>query len=959
MLTRTMNRPRNAQQMSNAEAHTHWHVYEVTEVLQKVDTTMQGLTEAEAHRRLVAYGPNELKEQDTKKPWKIYVEQFTSIMVIILIVAALISAFLGKWLESGAIMTSVFLFTLLGFLQEYRAERAIAALKKLSVPNVRVRRGGQVREISARDVVPGDILVIEAGNLIPADVRIIESINLQVQEAALTGESEPVHKEPHRMEAVDAPPGDRHNMGYMGTVVTYGRGTAVVVATGMRTELGKVATLIQGVRSEKTLLQQRLHNVGKLLAVTGVTAAIAIMLIGLLVGESIDEMLLTAISVAVAVIPEGLPAVITFTLALGAQRMLKRNALIRRMTAVEALGSVTVICSDKTGTLTENRMTVTVIDMVGHRLDLHERMRHHVPVLNPQDFHPEALPAQPTAINTLLAGGALCNDAILQEGAETGAFQTIGDPTEGALLIAAAQAGLLKDRLQHVLPRVAEIPFDSDRKRMTTVHQLPASHHVDDGAQHDQDVFLEHLLEMVDAPYVAITKGAVDGLLDLASHVWVDEQAMPINAELRYRIQAANEELAQNGMRVLGIAFRPLQSAHVHETTESQLIFVGMVGMIDPPRPEVRMAVQTCKTAGIRPVMITGDHPLTASYIARDLGIARTATVLTGQELDRLSDQELQAMIERVSVFARVTPEHKLRIVEAFQKQGHVVAMTGDGVNDAPALKKADIGVAMGIAGSDVSKEAAGMVLRDDNFATIVAAVEEGRVIYDNLRRFVKFAVAGNVGKVMIMLLWPLLLFIFNLPMSAAVALLPLQLLWLNLIIDGLLGLSMATEPAEKDTMRRPPHSPAAGLLTSDGMQVHVAWVGMLIGVLSLGVGLWYYSHGMAEWQTMIFTTLAFLQVFHAIASRSRYASVFRIGLFSNRLLVFIVGLIVSLHIAVLYVPLLQETFLQLQPLSLAHFLTCVGLGSVVFVAIEIEKLILRQRKATRTLRVAKGLTES
>ncbi len=932
--------PRPSTQNNTTESNVAWYRYDHGEALRQLNTSSNGLSDAEASSRLTHYGPNELIDKGTKNPLKILWEQLTAVMVLILIAAAGLSLFLGKFLEASSILAIVILFALLGFFQEYRAERAIAALKKLAVPNVRVYRNGSLREISAREIVPGDIIALEAGNVVPADVRLIESANLRIQEAALTGESEPVEKETHPIDRADVPLGDRRNMGYMGTLVTYGRGTALVVATGMHTELGKIATLLQEVKNELTPLQQRLDGVGKMLAAAGVVVAVLIMLIGLVVGETPTDMLLTAISVAVAVIPEGLPAVVTFTLALGAQRMLRRNALIRKLPAVETLGSVTTICSDKTGTLTENRMTVTVIDVAGHRIDLNETMQHRVPVLNPQDARPELLMAQPVPISMLLAGGTLCNDALLQPDAESGKFHTIGDPTEGALLVAAAQAGLSKDDLQRALPRVAELPFDSDRKRMTTIHQRPHGQMTPSmlAIWGDEGI-------AADAPYLGITKGAVDGLLDISSQVWDGDEARPLDATFRQRIQAANDQLARNGMRVLGVAFRPLPSATVSgNALENDLIFIGLVGMIDPPRPEVKLAVQTCASAGIRPVMITGDHPLTASYIARDLGITQDEQVLTGTELNNMSDAQLAAVVEKVSVYARVSPEHKLKIVQALQGKGHVVAMTGDGVNDAPALKKADIGVAMGITGTDVSKEAADMVLRDDNFATIVAAVEEGRVIYDNLRRFVKFAVAGNIGKVMVMLLWPLPFVLLGMPMIDAVALLPLQLLWLNLMTDGLLGLSMGFEPAEKNTMRRPPHSPKAGIF-SGGMGIQVIWVGILIGLLSLGVGVWYAMQNLPQWQTMIFTTLAFLQVFQALATRSNSESLFAQGLFSNRLMVLMVGVVVLLQVLALYIPIVQTGLLGVVPLSLTDLLICVGLGSILFIAIELEKFFIRQRK--------------
>jgi Ca2+-transporting ATPase len=911
---------------------TDWHQWSIVQTLEEIGTTQErGLEESQAQELLREHGPNELVERAAKSPWRMLLAQFTETMVIILLVAAIVSGFLGKFTETIAILAIVLMFAILGFIQEYRAERAMAALKKLAVPSVRVRRGGQVREVPARDLVPGDIVLLEAGNVVPADVRFLQAVNLRVQEAALTGESEPVEKHTDPLDEPDLPLGDRRNMGYMGTMVTYGRGTGVVVETGMETELGRIATLLQQVEGEQTPLQRKLDRLGKTLAFVGVIAALLVAGIGLLSGESALEMFVTAVSVAVAVVPEGLPAVVTITLALGAQRMLQRNALIRKLPAVETLGSVTVICSDKTGTLTENRMTVTMVDVAGHRLDLQESMRQHMPALDAEDCQVGLLEGQSPAVQLTLAGGALCNDALLKPDPQKGCFHTIGDPTEGALLVAAGQAGLMKDELETWLPRIAELPFDSDRKRMTTVHALQK-----DAALPGALQFIQHQ----DASHVAMTKGAVDGLLDITTRVWVDDHVEPISRVWQERIKTANEQLAGNGMRVLGVAFRPLDwdpQAAKQALKEEDLIFVGMAGMIDPPRAEVRQAVATCKEAGIRPVMITGDHPLTALAIAKDLRIADGDQVLTGADLNRMSDEALEAGAGEISVFARVSPEDKLKIVQAIQQRGHVAAMTGDGVNDSPALKRADIGVAMGITGTDVAKEAADMVLLDDNFATIVSAVEEGRVIYDNLLRFIKFSIGGNLAKVLVMLLAPLL--------GIRVALLPLQLLWLNLLTDGLMGLGLGLEPAEAGTMRRPPRSPQASLLDR-GARRHILWVGILIAGITLGVGTFYYAPGSKVWQTMMFTTLAFTQIGHALGLRAAGESLLA-SLRANLAMVGVTALTILLQIAAVYVPFLDE-FFQVVPLSAANFGLCVLLGGVVWGAVEIEKhLTLHKQQQT------------
>ncbi len=919
-----------------------WHSRDLADMLQTLAVDpARGLDAAEATTRQQTHGPNELLEKGGKSPWRILWEQFSATMVLILIGAGVISILLGKANESISIFAIVILFGLLGFVQEYRAERAMAALKQMSVPQVRVRRNGTTQMISARDLTIGDIVLLEAGSVVPADLRLFEAVNLRIQEAALTGEAEAVEKTTKALAQENAPLGDRRNMAYMGTTVTYGRGTGVVIGVGMNAELGKIATMLQSVKSEETPLQQRLDRLGKGLALAGVLIALIILGIGLLRGGEWEEMFLTAVSVAVAIIPEGLPAVVTFTLALGARRMLQRNALIRKLPAVETLGAVTTICSDKTGTLTENRMTVVVLDVAGHRVLVDESVRHSAPVLDQGDRplltadHQLTESARPLGL--LLLGGALCNDAQIELEPNSNRVQTIGDPTEGALLVAGGKAGIERAQVERVLPRVGELPFDSERKRMTTVHAVTG----------ELPVTLPGRAAL-QARFVAFTKGAVDGLLDISTQVWTEDRVQPLTAEARQRIEASNAELAENGMRVLGVAFQPLDDFAddpIHrKQLEQALIFVGFFGIIDPPRAEVRDAVRVCKMAGIRPMMITGDHPLTARYIAHDLGILEEQTVslhngtpqpqvITGVELEGMSEERLGEVVEFVSVYARVSPEHKLRIVRALQSKGHVTAMTGDGVNDAPALKQADIGVAMGITGTDVSKEAADMVLRDDNFATIVAAVEEGRTIYDNVRRFIKFSVAGNIGKVLVMLLAPFI--------GMPIALLPLQLLWLNLMTDGLLGLGMGFEPAERTVMKRPPVAPTAGIF-SDGLGRHMVWVGLLIGALALGIGYLYWRNGEHAWQMMIFTTLAFAQVAQALASRSNRESIVQIGWWTNKPLLGLMAVVVIAQAAVLLLPAL-ERFFQTEPLQWQDWLISLGLGLVVFLAIETEKWWMRR----------------
>jgi P-type Ca2+ transporter type 2C len=914
-----------------AQAERAW-MEPVEVVLEALETDGRtGLDAAEAERRTQRYGPNELEDRGGKHPLRILWEQFSSTMVLILIAAAVLSGFLGKPLETIAISAVVVLFAVLGFVQEYRAERAMAALRRLAVPTVRVRRDGAVTERSARELVPGDVVLLEAGANVPADLRLIESVNLRVEEAALTGESEAVEK---RIEAIPAerlPLGDRVNMAYLGTSVAYGRGAGVVVATGMSTELGRVAALIGSVELRATPLQRQLDRLGKQLALFGVTIAALLSVVGVLRGEAAADMLLIAVSVAVAVVPEGLPAVVTVTLALGAQRMLRRRALIRKLPAVETLGAVTTICSDKTGTLTQKRMTVTVVDVAGHSLELVGAAPGPAPAPTGTADPVDLWRRQPPSVALTLAIGATCNDASLRPDPATGRYLTVGDPTEGALLVAAHDAGLERSALQHRLPRVAEFPFDSGRKRMTTVHRLPPG-----GL--DLPEALASLRSLA-SPHVVFTKGAVDGLLGVCGSVWLVDRAVALDDGWRDRIRTANDQMAANGMRVLGLALRPLDDVPpvADEGLERELTFVGLVGMIDPPRPEVREAIEVCRGAGIRPIMITGDHPLTARFIAYDLGIARDGRVKTGADLDRMTSEELTAVVAEVSVYARVTPEHKLRIVDVLQARGEVVAMTGDGVNDSPALKKADIGVAMGIAGTDVAKEAAQMVLLDDNFATIVAAVEEGRGIYANLRRFVLFSVAGNVGKVLVMLLAPL--------MGVTVALQPLQLLWLNLLTDGLLGIGLGMEPAGEGAMRRPPRRKDESFL-SGTMLRQIGLVGVLIGLLALGVGYVYVrAQGLANptWQTMIFTSLAFMQIGQALAARSSERSLFALGLFTNPALLVLVAATFLLQLAALYLPFL-EGFFRVTPLAPSELLVAVGMGVLVFVVLESQKAISRGR---------------
>jgi Ca2+-transporting ATPase len=932
-----------------------WHTTDFTDALAKLNTDKtDGLANSVAQARLNEYGPNELVEKGSRTALRAVWAQLTATLALILIAAAIVAAWLGYTRDAFAILAIILLNTMLGFFQEHRAGQAIAALRKLAVPQVGVMRDGTLSEISARELVPGDIVQLESGVSVPADLRLLDAVNLQIQEAALTGDSEPVSKLTHALESHDLSLGDRRNMAYLGTLVTAGRGRGLVVATGMNTELGRIAERIQQVGSEQTPLQRRLDKLGGMLALVGAGIAALLFATGFLRGDEVRHMLRAAVSVAVASVPAGLPVVVAVTLALGAQRMLKRGALIRRLPAVETLGLVTVICSDKTGTLTENRMTVIALDVANHRLDLTEEVRRGGAInlsfspLPPGGEGPGVRGEMraTSAISLSAIGGALCNDASLLP-LNDAEFTTLGDPTEGALLAAAAHLGYWKDSLDASFPRVAEIPFDSERKRMTTVHSL---------ASHDPELLVG--LPVSDSRYIAFTKGAVDGLLEVSGRMWVQGKFKEVDAGWLARIRKANEEMAARGMRVLGVAFRLLDDlpGAVDETLETDLTLVGLFGMIDPPRPEVRDAVAACKAAGIRPVMIAGDQPLTALEIARQLGIIdavdapsaedgagitdsnasrrspqppeRLDSVITGSELETLSFDQLKDKVEEISVFARLSPEHKLKIVQALQARGHIVSITGDSVKDAPALRRADVGVAMGLAGTDVSKAASDLVLLDDNFATIVAAVGEGRIVSENIRRFLRISAAGVIGKALLMLLAPFI--------GTAIPLLPLQLLWLNLLTDGLLGLGIGMESPERDTMQRPPYSPREGVFSRRGW-IQITWIGALTGALALALGAWYFFSGHAEWQTMVFTFLAFAQVFQALASRSSKDSLFKMGALSNPLLAGMALLVVALQLAVLYIPALSG-FFDVLPLSALDLSIAAGAGALVFVAMEVEK---------------------
>ncbi|MBW4521993.1 MAG: cation-translocating P-type ATPase [Scytolyngbya sp. HA4215-MV1] len=926
-----------------------WYQQDVVQILQQLGTDASlGLSDAEASQRLTQHGANELTEHPPKSPWLMLWEQFTATTVLVLIAAAIVSVCLQEYEDAAVILAIVIFNAILGFSQEYRAGQEFAALKQLAIPKARVFRQGQWQEVLARELVVGDIVRLEDGDQIPADARLLESTSLRVQESAFTGESEPVEKNIRVIAGEDLPLGDRHNMVYMGTIVTYGRGRAVVTETGMETELGKIAGNLQGVEQQQTPLQRRLDQLGKRLAVMSLVMVAIIFVFGLIRGENLTEMFLTSVSLAVAIIPEGLPAVVTIALALGARRMLKRHALIRKLPAVETLGSVTTICSDKTGTLTENRMTVTFLGLAGQRIEIKEPYAQITSLLDGNQSRlkfAEDSPLEPS-MALILTGSALCNNALLKERNGAGAPQTLGDPTEVALVVAADRFGLGKDALEQTLPRIAEAPFDSDRKRMTTIHEIKDEEvmvNVEDenGALYPSCLLMRPsaLLPHDASRYIAFTKGAVDNMLEVTRYVWSNHKMEPLTPEWEKQIRDGNNRLASTGTRVLGVAFRLLDAPPEIGTElslEQDLAFVGLVGMLDPARPEAKTAVQTCAQAGIRTVMITGDHPLMAKHIAEELDISTNDRVLTGKELNRLSIEELESQVETVSVYARVSPQQKLKIVEALQNRGQLVSMTGDGVNDAPALSKADIGVAMGITGTDVAKEAADMVLLNDNFATIVAAIEEGRVIYDNIRKFIRYSLTGNTSGVVIMLFAPLL----QLPLP----LLPAQILWINLLADGLLALALSVEPAESNVMRRPPYPPGESVF-SRGVGRDIIWVGTLMGMTFLLTG-YYYREALhwQNWQTMVFATLAFSRIWLALGMRSVRDLLIKRGLLSNRPMLASVVLTFGLQMAVLYFPWLQKLF-QTKPLTNSELLICLAVSTIGFWAVEIQKLVRRQRE--------------
>jgi Ca2+-transporting ATPase len=885
-----------------------WHCLSPAEVLEALGGNADsGLSNDEAKGRLLEYGPNELQRAHHVSAWEVFAAQFKNFLIVILLIAVALSAILGHAIEAVAIGVIILFAALLGFYQEYRAERALEALQEMAAPTAAVLRDGQELNIPARDVVPGDIVYLRSGDKIAADGRLFDAINLQVDEAALTGESVPVEKQTAALRDQLAAVADRSNMVYAGTIVTYGRGRAVITATGMRTEFGRIAQSLQAVEPNRTPLQQSLERVAKILARVALAVVVIIVGLGLLRGQGLLEMVIFGIALAVAVVPEALPAVVTISLALGVQRMARRNALVRRLPAVETLGSVSVICSDKTGTLTKDEMTVRKILVSGKLVDV-----------SGAGYEPEGIFTHDGqrvelsgALALLLQAAALASDArLLRAERKTGddgalPWRIKGDPTEGALIVAAAKAGLDKSRLEQDFPRVNEIPFTSETKRMTTLHDAKNGH-------------------------VAYAKGAPEVILRSCSTALHDDGIVAIDTAFREMILAAAHAMAEHALRVLAVAYKP--DARI-EDAERDMIFLGMFGMIDPPRPEAKDAIGVCVRAGIRPIMITGDHPTTAAAVARELGLITTQTVVTGADLDRMADQDLARGVENIAVYARVSPAHKLRIVTALQENGHRVAMTGDGINDAPALRRADIGIAMGISGTDVTKEAAAMTLTDDNFASIVAAVEEGRGVFENIKKYLMFLLSSNFAEIVLLagasaLGWPL-------PLTAV------QILYVNLATDGLPALALAVDPREDDLMRRPPRDPRSGLFTRPVVTLMAAG-GIWSALIHLSLFSWALGSGrsLSEAMTMVFAGLVLTEFFKAYNYRSDRRSAF-VRPFANPWLNGAIAWELALLLAVIYLPLAQK-FLGTYALPLNDWMILLGVALTIFPVLELVKWLMR-----------------
>ncbi len=900
-----MNRTSETTAPPRSQQRHPWHTLEVQELFTRLETGPQGLSGDEAQKRLEQYGPNELAAAEHISPWRIFFAQFQNVLIVILLVAIVLSAIVGHVVEAIAIAVIVLFAVLLGFIQEYRAERAIEALRKMAAPLAKVIRNGREQQVATRELVPGDIIILRAGDKVPADARLVESVNLKAEEAALTGESMAVEKDTNRLDDPEAAVGDRTNMVHSGTAVAYGRGRALVVATGMETEFGQIAQMLHTVETRETPLQQNLARVGNVLAIAAMAIVVVIVVLGIVNDQSFIEMLIFGIALAVAVVPEALPAVVTVSLAIGVQRMVKRHALVRRLPAVETLGSTSVICSDKTGTLTKDEMTIRRIHTVDRALDVSGTGYEPKGTFLEDDREVEL----PEVFRELLRGGSLCSDARVFYDDEQGRWTVQGDPTEGALVVSAAKAGFEKQQLDEAYPRIDEIPFDSDSKRMTTLHEAPGGGRI------------------------AYSKGAPEVLVRSCSHIATADGEVPLDDAARQAIQTASQTMAEKALRVLAVARRHINNGLSLQQASHDMTLLGLVGMIDPPRPEAKEAVATCKQAGIKVVMITGDHPVTAKAVARELGILAHDRVLIGNELSDLPEEDLERQVHEIDVFARVSPAHKLRVVTALQNRGYVVAMTGDGVNDAPALKKADIGIAMGITGTDVSKEASAMIVTDDNFASIVAAVEEGRVIFGNIKKYLMYLLSSNIGEI-------------GLVLGASIAGLPLpltavQLLYVNLATDGLPALALAVDPPDPDIMDRPPRDPSRSIFTRPVVTL-MGVGGMWSAIANMGVFTWALHSGreLPEAITMTFVSLVLIQFFKAYNFRSDRHSVFRRP-FANKWLNLAIAWEVALLLVVVYLPVLHGPF-GTYSLPLIDWIIVIGVAITVMPVLEIAKWMER-----------------
>ena len=884
-----------------------WHSLRAHDVVSRLDSKTEGLDEEEAKLRLSRFGHNELEPEKKPSSAGIFLRQFKSVLVIILLAATLISLALGETVDAAVILAIIFAISVLGFVQEYRAEKALEALKRMAALTATVVRGGVESEIPARELVPGDVVVLSVGDKIPADMRLVETVNLRIDEASLTGESVSSEKGIDPVPQ-DSPLVDRTCNAYAGTAVSYGRGRGVVFSTGQATEFGKIASMMQAAPKVKTPLELRIESVGRVLGAIMVGASVLVLVVGLARGQPLLEMFLWSVSLAVAAVPEALPAVVTGGLAIGVRRMAKRNAIVRRLPAVETLGSTTIICSDKTGTMTKGEMTVRRI-FVGKELyevtgsgyePRGEILKDGIPVLNDD-------------LSLIARVGALCNDASMTVASLT---RVVGDPTEIALLVIAAKAGEKVERLKLTYPRIFEAPFTSERKRMTTVHNAP------------------------DGQLLCCMKGALETVLPSCESAYFEGRSVPMDQAMIRRVHDVGEQMASDALRVLAFAFKAMSNVRsdFERNSESGLVFLGLMGMIDPPREEVKEAVRKCDTAGIKVVMITGDHKATAEAVARELGLLSSKRkVLLGAELDRLRENEFERIVEDVAVYARVSPEHKLRIVTALKKKGHIVAMTGDGVNDAPALKNANIGIAMGITGTDVTKEAADIVLADDNFASIVAAVEEGRAIYDNIRKYLLFLLSANTGELLIML--SAVLFGFPLP------LVPVQILYVNLATDGLPALALGIDPPVQDLMRRHPRNPKLSVFA--GLKGWIAGITLLMSLVMMSLFAYgLSSRGLVEARSLMFMAIIVFELVFAFSCRSQSQTIFRLGVTSNKYLVAAVLSQLCLLLLIMYVPSVARLF-EVTPIGIIDWLIVVAAGISGFVLAETSKVIavrLRRR---------------